>query len=77
MKRCFEKKGKAKDFDLSKKNQFEKKIGGHLEMRALAFNSGRSPIFLPPEESNFMSVILSPCLLPVNNPKTGDGLREN
>ena len=41
MRRCFEKNGGAKDFDFKqKKNQFEKKIGDHLELRALAFNSG-------------------------------------
>ena len=46
----FWKNGAAKVFDFNQKNQFEKKIGGHLELRALAFNSGWSPIFLNPRE---------------------------
>ena len=34
-----------KTLTLSKKNQFEKKIGDHLDLRALAFNSGWSLFF--------------------------------
>ena len=45
---------RPKTLTLSKKNQFEKKkIGDHLELRALAFNSGWSPIFLAPREIPF------------------------
>ena len=70
MKRCFEQNGAAKDFHFKKKNQFEKKIGDHLELRALAFNLGWSPIFYPPPQKfHFMSVILIPCLFPVIHPK--------
>ena len=48
MKRCFEKTGAAKDFDFKQNINLKKKIGDHLELRALAFNSGRSPFFYPP-----------------------------
>ena len=69
MKRCFEKNGAAKDFDFKqKKSIWKKKIRDHLELRALAFNSGWSPIFWPPEKFHIMSVILSSCLFPVINP---------
>ena len=41
IKRCFEKNGAAKVFDFKqKKINLKKKIGDHLELRALAFNSG-------------------------------------
>ena len=67
MRSCFEKNRAVKDFDIKQKNQFEKKIGDHLELRALAFNSGWSAIFLNTEKSHFMFVILSPCVLTVIN----------
>ena len=41
----FWKKEGPKTLTFNKKNQFEKKIGDHLELRAPAFNSGFSPIF--------------------------------
>ena len=53
MKRCFEKMERPKSLTLSKKINLKKKIGGHLELRALAFNSGWSPIFLTPREIPF------------------------
>ena len=51
---CFDKNGAAKHFDFKQKNQFEKKIGDHLELRALAFNSGWSPIFFDPPRNLFL-----------------------
>ena len=53
MKMCFEENGAAKDSHFKKKNQFEKKTWDHLELRALAFISGWSPIFLTPREIPF------------------------
>ena len=54
MKKSIEKNGAAKDFDSKqKKSIWKKKIGDHLELRALAFNSGWSPIFLAPREIPF------------------------
>ena len=43
MMRCFGKSGGAKDFDF-RQNKSIKKIGVHLELRALAFNWG-DPLF--------------------------------
>ena len=50
----WKKNGAAKDFDFKqKKINLKKKIGDHLELRALAFNSGWSPIFFYPQEIPF------------------------
>ena len=75
---CFEKNGAAKDFDFKqKKNQFKKKNMGSSRVEGSGLQLRMIPFFLTPDKSQFMSVILSPCLFPVINPKTGDGLREN
>ena len=63
MKRCFEKNGAAKDFHFKKKNQFEKY--GIISSWGLWLSTRDDPFFWPPEKSQFMSVILSPCLFPV------------
>ena len=69
MKRCFEKNGAAKDSHFKKKNQFEKKKNmGSSRVQGSGLQFGMIPFFLPPTKSQFMSVILSPCLFPVINP---------
>ena len=78
MKSCFEKNGAAKDSHFKKKNQFEKKNMGSSRFEGSGHQLGMIPYFFwTPEKYHFMSVILSPCLFPVINPNTGDGLREN
>ena len=78
MKRCFEKNGAAKDFDFKQKKSIWKKKLGVISSWGIWPSTRDDPLFFwPPEKFHFMSVILSPCLFPVINPKTGDGLREN
>ena len=68
MKRCFEKYGAAKDFDLKQKKSIWKKKG-IISSWGLWPSSPDDPLFFwPPEKFHFMSVILGPCLFPVINP---------
>ena len=62
----FKKMERPKTLTLSKKNQFEKKIGDHLELRALAFISGRSPILLTPREIPFFVRYFEPMFVSGN-----------
>ena len=66
MKRCFEKTGAAKDFDFKQKKSIWKKNRGHLELRALVFNSGWSPIFLTPREIPLFVRYLKPMFVSGN-----------
>ena len=50
------------------KNQFEKKNRGSSRFEGSGLQLGVIPIFLTPEKSHFMSVILDLCLFPVINP---------